>query len=521
MVVACPGRLIDLVQQKKLALNHISFLTLDEADQMLDMGFQPQLQKIVQKIPPVRQTVMFTATWPEAVQSIAQAYLRDPERVALDYQEGKHRCVASVRQRVQLCQSRRQKGQELISFLQSIEGPVIVFVNRKDALDGVYKAVSEANVRAVALYGDLKQDARERSLQAFRDGSCRVIVATDVASRGLDIPGVAAVVCYDISNEATHVHRIGRTGRAGARGDALTLVLQTSKIELEKLKGVLKLMKDAGQDADVTTERLEKLLKNTVPEGYVTVESSDESELETFDLPGPDWLPWYRRPLERSPETTSLPIPPNFDTSFDEVASVVSGTTYLHSLVEQLYGHAAAREIPHEICRKTVCYGHRMLTKDPNGQRVVARKVLKKPYRWMAFRQVSAAELQEEYGKHERHLENEDFVWHIVIYELARQGGRVQVATQFFRSNLGIVYDFVKDAFDRLEEDDPRMIATTLQDDNMRTLLRLYFETSDMVRPEFHHTMARLSLWPEGPLLHHCCEQNFAAWTFETALPVS
>jgi len=188
------------------------------------------------------------------------------------------------------------------------------------------------------------------------------------------------------------------------------------------------------------------------------------------------------------------------------IRSLLSGTTYLQNPVEHTYGHAGARDISAQMCTETVRSGCRLLTHDAGNTSSF------KPFRWMLLRRVPWTEvLHYCTSKSSDEVEpDQDFVWHVVVHELARsRAGKSRVVTNYFRSNISMVYDSLSDAFQMFEDDDPQMIQAAISDESIVMLLRLYFETGDTQNPKFFHTMARISLWPEGTLLHHCCEQGF------------
>ena len=222
VLVATPGRLLDLVQGNALKLAQVEFLVLDEADRMLDMGFINDIRKIVAKLPIRRQTLFFSATMPKDIADLAEAMLRDPARVAVTP-------VSSTAERI---------SQRIIqvdfaakhAFLADLlkEEPVdraLVFTRTKHGADKAVKALAKAGIAADAIHGNKSQNHRERVLGAFRSGQIRTLVATDIAARGIDVDGISHVVNFDLPNvPETYVHRIGRTARAGAEGVAISLV---------------------------------------------------------------------------------------------------------------------------------------------------------------------------------------------------------------------------------------------------------------------------------------------------------
>ncbi|WP_458759729.1 DEAD/DEAH box helicase [Afipia sp. TerB] len=221
VMVATPGRLLDLVQSNALKLNQVEFLVLDEADRMLDMGFIHDIRKIVAKLPIKRQTLFFSATMPKAIAELAEHMLRDPARVAVTP-------VASTAERIDqriIQVDHTAKAATLSELLKSEEiNRALVFTRTKHGADKVVKVLGKSGIRAEAIHGNKSQNHRERVLAAFRSGEIRTLIATDIAARGIDVDGVSHVVNFDIPNvPETYVHRIGRTARAGAEGVAISL----------------------------------------------------------------------------------------------------------------------------------------------------------------------------------------------------------------------------------------------------------------------------------------------------------
>jgi superfamily II DNA/RNA helicase len=222
VLVATPGRLLDLVQSNGLKLGHVEYLVLDEADRMLDMGFINDIRKIVAKMPVKRQTLFFSATMPKDIAELADAMLRDPARVAVTP-------VASTVERItqRIIQVDHTAKPALLAQLlkQETVDRALVFTRTKHGADKVVKGLARAGISANAIHGNKSQNHRERTLAAFRSGEIRTLVATDIAARGIDVDGISHVVNFDLPNvPETYVHRIGRTARAGAEGTAISLV---------------------------------------------------------------------------------------------------------------------------------------------------------------------------------------------------------------------------------------------------------------------------------------------------------
>jgi ATP-dependent RNA helicase RhlE len=221
ILVATPGRLLDLVERRSLVLDGVETLVLDEADQMLDLGFIPALRRIVRLLPKQRQTLLFSATMPKTIADLAASFLHDPVQVAV---APVATTVETVSQRVIFVPSEgKQRMLEGLLADPAIER-VLVFTRTKHGADKVVKNLDRAGLPAAAIHGNKSQGQRERALAGFRAGTHRVLVATDIAARGIDVEGVSHVINYDLPNvPESYVHRIGRTARAGASGTAISL----------------------------------------------------------------------------------------------------------------------------------------------------------------------------------------------------------------------------------------------------------------------------------------------------------
>ena len=221
VLVATPGRLLDLVKGNALRLDSVECFVLDEADRMLDMGFINDIRKIVAKLPKERQTLMFSATMPRAISELAAQMLRDPAKVAVTP-------VAATADRVEqrvIRVDRAAKPALLVELLKSEPiDRVLIFTRTKHGADKVTRRLVQSGIPAEAIHGNKSQGQRERALSAFRDGTVKTLVATDIAARGIDVDGVSHVVNFDLPNvPESYVHRIGRTARAGAEGIAISL----------------------------------------------------------------------------------------------------------------------------------------------------------------------------------------------------------------------------------------------------------------------------------------------------------
>jgi ATP-dependent RNA helicase RhlE len=221
IVIATPGRLLDLLDQRYLDLRAIEIFVLDEADRMLDMGFAPAVRRVIAALPKRRQSLLFSATMPAVICDIAQALLRDPVRVEVTPEAT---TAERVEQRLCHVTSKADKHPLLVSHLREhAEGLVLVFSRTKHGADKIVRGLERDGIRAHAIHGNKSQGARERALAAFRAGTSRVLVATDIAARGIDVKGVSLVINHDLPDEPeAYVHRIGRTARAGAEGLAIS-----------------------------------------------------------------------------------------------------------------------------------------------------------------------------------------------------------------------------------------------------------------------------------------------------------
>ncbi|SEG98705.1 Superfamily II DNA and RNA helicase [Nonomuraea solani] len=225
VIVGTPGRLLDLVKQKHLDLSQVTTLVLDEADRMLDLGFLPDIERIFKLIPEQRQTMLFSATMPGEIVGLSRKYLNRPTHVRAEHESGEGETTPQVRQLV--WRAHRMDKIEIVGRLLQADGRglTMVFCETKRACDMVAEQLDTRGFAVAAVHGDLGQGQREQALRAFRNGKIDVLVATDVAARGIDIDDVTHVVNYDCpTDDKTYVHRIGRTGRAGRTGISVTFV---------------------------------------------------------------------------------------------------------------------------------------------------------------------------------------------------------------------------------------------------------------------------------------------------------
>ena len=226
VIVGTPGRINDHLQRKSLMLHDTDFLVLDETDRMLDMGFTVQIENVMKYLPAQRQTLLFSATLPKNIVRIADKYLNNPARIAVS---ATFSPAANIKQDT-LKVSEADKYPNLLAQLDERQGSVLVFVKTKYGTEKMAKKLAKEGYSADAIHGDLRQNKRNRVITDFRNKKYRILVATDVAGRGLDIPHIEHVINYDLPQCAEdYIHRIGRTARAGARGAALNLVTPADK----------------------------------------------------------------------------------------------------------------------------------------------------------------------------------------------------------------------------------------------------------------------------------------------------
>jgi len=250
IVIATPGRLMDFLERETTNLRRVTYLVLDEADRMLDMGFEPQIRKILSQVRPDRQTLLWSATWPRdgQVQRLTKEFLSDPIRVTV----GSEKLSANkdVKQIITIVNDKYDKDEHLTELLrQYTNDKMLIFSNTKRMCGDLAWELKQMGYRANAIHGDMKQEKREYVLSRFRKGEVQIMVATDVASRGLDIPNVGVVVNYDFpegrGGVEDYIHRIGRTGRAGNKGVSVTFF---SLDNAKSAKELVRILKDADEE---------------------------------------------------------------------------------------------------------------------------------------------------------------------------------------------------------------------------------------------------------------------------------
>ncbi|WP_306949412.1 DEAD/DEAH box helicase [Streptomyces sp. B4I13] len=293
VVVGTPGRLLDLAGQKKLDLKHIRSLVLDEADEMLDLGFLPDVEKIINMLPAKRQTMLFSATMPGAVIGLARRYMSQPTHINATSPDDAGRTVANTKQHVYRAHN-MDKPEMVARILQADgRGLVMVFCRTKRTAADLADQLQQRGFASGAVHGDLGQGAREQALRAFRNGKVDVLVCTDVAARGIDVEGVTHVINYQSpEDEKTYLHRIGRTGRAGAKGIAITLVDWDDIPRWQLINKALELeFSDPPETYSTSPHFFEELgipagTKGVLPRSERTRAGLDAEELEDLGEPG-------------------------------------------------------------------------------------------------------------------------------------------------------------------------------------------------------------------------------------------
>jgi len=256
LMIATPGRINDFLEAGDMSLRNVGFVVMDEADRMLDMGFEPQVRSVLEHVRTERQTMMFSATWPEEVKELAKDFLDDFTFMNIGSVELS--ANKNISQTVVVCPRDYKQENFLTDMAEKLSGKkVLVFTERKATVDRLERVLRNKRVRAMGIHGDKSQRQRSETIQRFKDGSCEVMVATDVAARGLDISDVEYVVNYDFPNDVeNYIHRIGRTGRANKKGHSLTYITPDEGHVAKKL---IKILQEAEQEV---RDELIELSKN-------------------------------------------------------------------------------------------------------------------------------------------------------------------------------------------------------------------------------------------------------------------
>jgi len=236
IVVACPGRLLDHINQRTINLSHLEVLVLDEADRMFDMGFLPDIRKIIKHVPSQRQTLLFAATMPDDIRRLAHEILHAPVTVQVN-----HAAPINTVAHALYAVDQHLKTALLLELLRHTDTEsVLIFTRTKHRAKRVGQQLENAGYRAASLQGNLSQNRRQAALDGFRDGSCQILVATDIAARGIDVSSISHVINYDMPDTAdAYTHRIGRTGRAAKTGDAFTFITREDGDMVRSIERVL------------------------------------------------------------------------------------------------------------------------------------------------------------------------------------------------------------------------------------------------------------------------------------------
>ncbi len=295
ILIATPGRLLDHLGSKTADLSQVQILVLDEADRMLDMGFLPDLQRIINLIPAQRQTLLFSATFSPEIKKLAQTYLRNPVTIEVARQNA---AADTVKQVVHFVKSENKRA-AIVAILQNRvkaghSKQCIIFTNSRLGCARLANALERDGIKAAAIHGDKSQSERMLTLEAFKSGAIDALVATDVAARGLDIPDMPCVINHELPfNAEDFIHRIGRTGRAGSKGDAIALVDDSEKRLLEDIE---KLMK-------------RKLPINALPTSYGDTKSATTKQLAADPF---FYMPYESSKQDKEPSSaTTPPAQPN------------------------------------------------------------------------------------------------------------------------------------------------------------------------------------------------------------------
>ena len=271
IVVACPGRLLDHIQNKHAKLGQLEVLVLDEADRMLDMGFLPDIKRILQHVPVRRQTMLFSATFPKEIERLAAQTLHKPERVAI----GLARPVHTVTHMLYPVPHHLKRGLVIKLLQQTDTNSVLIFTRTKHRAQRLAKQIAGTGFKVTSLHSNRTQGQRRAALKGFKQGRYQIMVATDIAARGLDIDSISHVINYDMPDTAdAYIHRIGRTGRAKRTGEAFTLITADDQALVQKIEKIMK----------------EKLPRQTLPDF-------------NYDVPKPDYPQTVRKPKPRNKRT--------------------------------------------------------------------------------------------------------------------------------------------------------------------------------------------------------------------------
>ena len=247
IIVGTPGRINDHLEKKTLNLKYFNFFVLDEADRMLDMGFEDQVEKIIRFLPSKRQTLLFSATLPKEIIKLSSKYLNNPKRA--DVKEN-NVIKTQIKQKI-LNTKTELKYNQLVDEIALRKGSILIFVRTKYSTEKLKKRLMKDTVKSSALHGDLRQNKRSRILKDFRDDKFRILIATDIASRGLDVPHIEHVINYDLPQvPEDFIHRIGRTARAGSVGEAVSFITPNDKRMWKSIENLMEELKNPEQVPD-------------------------------------------------------------------------------------------------------------------------------------------------------------------------------------------------------------------------------------------------------------------------------
>ncbi|MFA5087586.1 MAG: DEAD/DEAH box helicase [Candidatus Omnitrophota bacterium] len=255
VLIATPGRLIDLLQQRKVRLNNVSILVLDEADRMLDMGFAPQIKQILQSVPQNRQTLLFSATIPPTIVKIASTHMKFPVHVEV---APSGTAATGVSHELFIVKKENKKDL-LVKLLNQYRGSVLLFCRTKMGTRRLVKTIRAMGHNAVEIHSDRSLSQRREALDGFKRGKYRILAATDIAARGIDVVGIELVINYDLPDDAeNYVHRIGRTGRAGSAGHAISLATPDQRVDVQKIEKIIKMALPVSQHSEISPELFDK-----------------------------------------------------------------------------------------------------------------------------------------------------------------------------------------------------------------------------------------------------------------------
>lgn len=315
VVIGTPGRLLDHIRRGTIDLEYVNFLVLDEADEMLDMGFVDDMENIIKNVPPERQTMLFSATMPRPILSISKKYMRTPKMVAI------HKEVVTAPTIDQYYYETRDKVDGLCRILDTTDDcKMIIFCRTKKSVDELVIALATRGYEAEGLHGDLSQNQRDRVMKKFRSGQVDILVATDVAARGLDIDNITHVVNFDVpSDSESYVHRIGRTGRAGNTGVALTFITPREFRQLKLIERSIKtkiirgtLPTDASvleRQREQIVSKMQTILEQDRYQDYLPIVETLEKDYDVQDIAAAalKFMQEGAKALEEPEEEGSLP----------------------------------------------------------------------------------------------------------------------------------------------------------------------------------------------------------------------